>query len=209
MRERSEKKTVTALLLTAMFFVAGCAKKEADPASVKDTLTIRRDGSVEAVISGTFDKAYYSEAELAESVEAELNRYNAEKGEERIRLLEHHADQGTAGLTLLFADPADCAEYLGIDLYVGDVQGAYDAGYDPDAALIDRRNEDRVIGKNDLRDMADRRIVICSGNYEIICPDTIDYYSFGCELISKTRAAMPEEEEEPDNPENYETILIY
>ena len=209
MRDRYGKIRVVILAVLMMIFSASCGREYAKPDPEKDVLLIRKDLGIEVTVSGDFDQPYYNENELVESVEEELARYNADCGENRISILEHHTEAGKAYLTLLFAGYEDCAEYLGIDLYVGNVQGASDEGYDFTQALINVKNTERVIGKNDLKYMADRRIVICSEDYVIICPDRIDYYSYGMELTDKDSAQLAPSDPDGSDAINKENVLIY
>lgn len=209
MRNRAKSKKAVLLLGAGILFLSGCGKAQAASDPEHDTLVILKDGSVEITVCGDFDRPYYSEEELVSSVEEELLAYNTEKGGERISLKEHHTENGKAFLTLHFTDHEDCCDYLKIELYVGTVQGAYDEGYDITQALISRRDEEQVIGKNDLKEMAGSRIVICGEDYRIICPEKIDYYSYGCRLEEADEAVRESPDPEEKDRLTEETVLIY
>ncbi len=209
MRVGSVKRKLILSVILLTLVITGCSAAAKTTQDDRDVLTIRKDGGIEVTLSAVFDQPYYSEDELVGSVEEELNAYNNDIGEERIRILEHHTEGGKAYLTLLFTDYRDCAEYLSIDFFNGTVQGAYDEGFDLSQALYSRSDPDTVIGKNNLREMAESHIVICGEDYLIICPNPIDYYSYGMELISKNEAARI-----PEDPEHKEhtaavSVLIY
>ena len=182
---KKEKARGTALLLTALVTMGGCGVKysEADPA--KSTLTLAEDGSVELDLKRSFTEDYYSEAELLEYTNGQISAYNGTKGGDRVALRACAVKDGVAELTMFFSSWEDYAAFMPMGLYVGTVQGAYDAGFDFDQSLSKASNPQRVIGKNDLMGMAKERIAVVEGDMRITVPDDIENYTFGMKAIDK------------------------
>ena len=166
-----------ALILTSVLMLAGCGAGYDQEDAGLGSLSILKDGSVDAVLIDDFSKDDYNESELAEFINKELLNYNASHGVESIVMKSHARRDENMVVELHFTTVKDYDEYMPYKLFTGTVQEAYDKGYDFDCALSFAEQPEHVIGKNDLMNMADKRILIFTGHGRISLPSKIKYYT--------------------------------
>ena len=166
-----------ALVLTSLMMLAGCGSGYEQADVNLGSLTILKDGSVDAVLIDDFSDGKYNESELAEYINKELLNYNASHGVESINMKNHTRRDESMVVELHFTTVKDYDEYMPYKLFTGTVQEAYDKGYDFDCALSFAQQPEHVIGKNDLMNMADKKILIFTGHGRISLPSKIKYYT--------------------------------
>ncbi|MCR5118234.1 MAG: hypothetical protein K6B44_01275 [Lachnospiraceae bacterium] len=169
------------MMLSCFLLLAGCGAEyeEADPA-VEGRLTVHSDGHVDAHVCGEFSKDYYSEDELVQMVNEEIAAYDG-----RITLAGHSSGNGVVTLDLTFGDCDAYEDYMTLKLFNGNVQGAYDKGYDFNRVLKRAGNPEDIISKEQLNNMADAKIIIFEGAQTCVCPGNVKYYSQELKLINQ------------------------
>ncbi len=175
------------IVLCMMLVFAGCAEYETS-AGTKNNIVIHPDQSIDATMQKAFDQSYYSEDELVNMVNDELTTYNSEHGAEAIALKAHSMSGQEVSLTLHFQSWEDYNCYMLDRIYVGTIQGAYDERYDFNQALSYVSDKEHTIGKNDLMNMADQKILIVNGEHSVETPDKIRYYTQGMRLTGAKTA---------------------
>ena len=178
----SRRKSIAAgMMICMMLVLGGCAEYE-EAAGGKNGIVVHADQSLDATMIRTFDQAYYNESELVAMVEDELVKYNGEHGADAISLKAHSQTGQQVSLTLHFHNWEDYNNYMLDRIYVGNVQGAYDERYDFNQALSDASKKEYTIGKNDLMNMADQKIIVFEGDHSVEAPGNIRYYTQGMKL---------------------------
>ena len=183
---------VVGMMLCMMLLFTACGDYE-ESAGEKNTIVIHADNSIDATIVRIFDQSYYSEEELVSMVNEELTTYNTEHGSDAISVKAHGLSGQEISLTLHFKSWEDYNRYMLDRIYVGDVQGAYDERYDFNQALSYASNKEHTIGKNDLMQMADQKIVVIDGHHSVEVPDKIRFYTQGMKLTGAKTAESVEE----------------
>ena len=166
-----------AIILTSVLMLTGCKSGYEQADAGLGSLSVLKDGSVDAVLIDDFSKAEYNESELAEFINKELLNYNASHGVESIVMKSHARRDDNMVVELHFTTVKDYDEYMPYKLFTGTVQEAYDKGYDFECALSFAEQPEHVIGKNDLMNMADKKILIFTGHGRISVPSKIKYYT--------------------------------
>lgn len=169
-------KMVYYALFSAMLF-CGCGSSYEQADEQLGGFTIARDGSIDALLIDDFADSLYNESELTEYINKELLNYNASHGAESISLVSHARRDDKMVVKLRFKSAADYDEYMPYRLFTGTVQEAYDNGYDLDCALAYTQQPEHVIGKNDLMNMADKKIMIFMGHGRIRMPSAVKFYT--------------------------------
>ena len=169
-------KMVYYTLLSAML-ICGCGSSYEQADEQLGGFTIARDGSIDALLIDDFADSLYNESELTEYINKELLNYNASHGAESISLVSHARRDDKMVVKLRFKSAADYDEYMPYRLFTGTVQEAYDKGYDFDSALSFADQPEHVIGKNDLMNMADKKMLVFTGHGSISVPSEIRYYT--------------------------------
>ena len=172
---------VIGIVLGTMLLFAGCAEYE-EGAGTKNSIVVHADQSIDATMLRTFDQSYYSEDELVSMVNEELKNYNSEYGADAITVNSHSLSGQQVSLTLHFHSWEDYNRYMLDRIYVGTVQGAYDERYDFNQALSYADDKEHTIGKNDLMNMADQKIIVFAGDHSVETPDKIRFYTQGMKL---------------------------
>ncbi|MBR5421268.1 MAG: hypothetical protein IK115_08995 [Lachnospiraceae bacterium] len=173
------RKRLIPVLLVLVFALAACGREYDKGDAKKSSITVHSDGSVDCVLLREFAQTYYSEDELVSDTEEAIAAYNIAAGSEKIKLTDHQARDGLAALALSFGSAEDYDAFMGPELYLGTVQGAYDRGESFDQALSYAKKPERVIGKNDLMNMAGERILVVEGDMAVNLPMAPKYYTFG------------------------------
>ena len=164
------------LALVPVLALAGCAEySDADP--LKDCVRLCSDGKLEAVLVRDFSGGDYDETGLVSFVEEELAAFNSGDGADIVSLTGHSVKDGSVSVELKFSGSESFNRYMGSEVFYGSVQEAYDAGYNFSQALSKAGDPERIIGKQDLMNMADKRVFILKGDMRVTVPDDIEYYT--------------------------------
>lgn len=166
-----------AAALGAILVLTGCTDGYSEPGNDLSSFSLSSDGSIEAALLDDFSQAYYNESELTDYINKELTAYNAANGAESISLTGSERLGNNICVYLHFASVKDYDAYMPYSLFTGTVQEAYDNGYDLDCALAYPQQPEHVIGKNDLMNMADKKIMIFTGHGRIRMPSAVKFYT--------------------------------
>lgn len=157
------KKLVAMLLslILCLGLLTGCGAK--NYAVEESTLFVLKDGKVISTDVEDFDSSY-DEGALEAYVNNVINEYNAEHGEDSVKLNELKVEEGKAILVIEYASAGDYTAFTGIELYVGNVLDALAAGYsfDGDFASIED-GEAKACSNQDIMDESKLNVVIYKG----------------------------------------------
>lgn len=169
------------LAFNVMLLLIGCGTNQQTIS--QNFIEIDNYGLVNVVLNESFEESYYDLNELNQMVNDELTTYNSIHGVDSIVLKDSKLENGIVSLNLEFSGAEDYNEYMSDSVYIGNINGAYLQGYDFNRALCVAGNEEAIIGKNDLLNMADSKVIVVDGLYTVRCPSKIMYYSQNMRLI--------------------------
>ncbi len=184
---------VTAMMTTLL---TGCGDTLSDAAV--STISFQKDGSVETVTVEDFAEDYYSEDELAQTISEELTKYNT--GQEAVKNKELKVKDGTARLTMEYAEGTDYASFNDCVFYYGSVSGAVAAGYDLSSVMnaVSREDTNKVLVTKDLDTLAENKMIILTEPTEIRTYAKILYAGANVTVTGDKEASVQEaSEQEP------------
>lgn len=163
--------------------VTACLCGCGEMASVScNCVELSEDGTVTSTMVESFSESYYDENGLMQMVNDEVSSFNTNHGSEAITVEGHSLSDGVMTLTLNFAGIDYYNEYMPDSIYVGTVEGAYNQGFDFNRSLYIVGKNEATIGKKDLLEMGDYKVMVVDGEYMVRCPGRILYYSQFMEL---------------------------
>jgi len=181
------KKLVLCTIMLLLFVsTTGCKKEEkiitADDISV-NTILAKANGQLQVATVEDFNKPYYTLNGLIEFVTNEINVYNQNVGEEKIRIDNIQLKNGKAIVLLT---------YTGMDQYCAfnQVTAAYFSGGIEDnplnipATLVSAKDGSTANSDEVMKD-GKYKILVMNEPYEIIVDGAIKYYSDNAILVEK------------------------
>ncbi len=183
------KRRITVIsMIAACVFISACTGGYETPEEGLQSISLSSGGSVDAVLRDDFSKENYDENELAEYINRQISEYNSAHSQNAVSLESHQKQDTQMVVGLHFASWGDYDAFMPDSLFTGTVQEAYDMGYDLNCALSYADMPEHVIGKNELMNMADKKIVIYEGKGSISLPRKIKYYTQGMKLTAADTA---------------------
>lgn len=188
---RNRKALFFAVILSCMTALAGCESKQAE--FTKSGIEVLDDNTINAVIIENFTADYYQMEELTQFVAEDVADYNAEMGSTAVTVGESSMENGTIRLNLSFQSFDAYNGYMPEEVFIGNLQGAYDRGYNFERTLNSAEKEGQTIARADLMNMGNSKVIVVNGDLCVRCPSKILYYSTGMTLLdSKTVSADAE-----------------
>lgn len=178
---------VTAVLMMTVM-CAGCGKSE--EGRNETTIIIEKKGGITHRIVESFDKDYYSEDELREDINKELEDYCRDKDEKSAKLNSLEIKEGIATAEIKFAGYEDYAAFNDVDFYYGTISDAISKEYPTDVTLKGRGEDDDTIGKYEFESMGDSMLVVVSEPVVIELPKKIAYTTANIDIIDDDVARM-------------------
>lgn len=169
------RKVIIGFLTALMMMVlSGCGGSDK---ITRNTIQVQKDGTVLGAIVADFSREYYDEIELKTMVDEEIKKYNAEAGKEAITIDSFQVEDGVVYVFLQYASAADYEAYNKRTFFYGTIEEAHNAGYDLDVFLVDAKDNEKVIGYEELLEMGDKHVVISEEPIRIRTYNKILYYS--------------------------------
>ena len=94
------KNLIAFILVFAFIFLMGCEAPVASFDYSGNIITINEDNSIDIVLKDSFDKDYYSENDLVNMVNSEINEFNASHFQDAIKLGSHSVNNGIISLEI-------------------------------------------------------------------------------------------------------------
>lgn len=163
-------------ILLCAGLLAGCGTSVS---SEQDLVYVDKKGGVVSVDVESLDAAYYSEEELKDFINEEIESYTQEHGKGTVSLDELKVEDGKAKLTMKYKTTEDYTEFNGIELYQGKIVKALAAGYDFKADFS-KVEEGKVTGSATTKEIyatEDLKVVIIKANTDVQVPGDICYIS--------------------------------
>lgn len=147
-----------ALMITGMLVTTSCgAVGEKEEVT---TISIEKDGTVRSHIEESFEQSYYDKDELQQMILVEVADYNRKMGNGNIAVEKVEVEKGTATVEMTYQKAADYAAFNKVVFFDGTAQEALDAGYELNIVLSGVKDSQETIGKADLLNMEDYRLLI-------------------------------------------------
>lgn len=186
-----KKHWVLAVMLVCMMGLAGCESDQAE--FTKSGIEVSEDNTISAFIIENFTADYYQMEELKQFVAEDVANYNTELGSAAVTVGEASMENGTIRLNLAFQNFDAYNGYMPEEVFIGDLQGAYDRGYNFDRTLNTAGKDGQTIARAELMNMGNSKVVVVTGDLCVRCPSKILYYSTGMTLLdSQTVSADAE-----------------
>lgn len=183
-----KKHWVLAVMLVCMMGLAGCESNQAE--FTKSGIEVSEDNTISAFIIENFSADYYQMEELKQFVAEDVANYNTELGSAAVTVGEASMENGTIRLNLAFQNFDAYNGYMPEEVFIGDLQGAYDRGYNFDRTLNTAGKDGQTIARAELMNMGNSKVVVVTGDLCVRCPSKILYYSTGMTLLdSRTVSA--------------------
>lgn len=193
------KKWIAALLIMLCAYVfTGCGSKAEEDTT---TIAVEKDGSLTSTIVEAFDREYYDAEDLKEYTLDAVAVYNAAGSDREITVSKVEAKDGTVRLQMKYGSAADYAGFNGKEIFAGTVAEAYEEGMDLDVTLTDVSEEGVSVGKSEILQMGEKKIVILEEDVAVRVPGKILYVSEGTELLQSKSAMV--------HPVNGKAYIIY
>lgn len=177
------------LIMTSSLCACGAAAEEEIDES---TLVIGKKGTITETIVDGFDKDYYDVNELKNEFDEAVSEYNGGKGEDCVKLTNIICENGQVHASLDFASFDDYEAFQNEEIFLGTISEAYDAGYSMDVTLKGVSEGDKI-GKNELMNNKENRILIISEPVLIKTYSKILYVSANVEVINDKMARISSE----------------
>lgn len=113
------------LLLLTGCVLTGCSGFSPEISGI----SINKKGGVTEYVRESFDKSYYDKDEMEDEIAAEINSYNQNAGKKAVKKKGFKVKADVAELRMTYATWQDYAQFNHLDFYLGDIQGAVQAGY--------------------------------------------------------------------------------
>lgn len=177
-----------AVMLVCMLGMAGCESEQAE--FTKSGIEVLQDDTINAYIVENFTADYYQMEELTQFVAEDVANYNAEMGNTVVTVGESSMENGVIRLNLTFQTFDAYNGYMPEEVFIGNLQGAYDRGYNFERTLNSAEKNGQTIAREDLMNMGNSNVIVVTGDLCVRCPSKILYYSTGMTLLdSKTVSA--------------------
>ena len=188
MRESScKKRKIIAGTMLTLVILTGCGSYNGARAETT-TIGINTNGSVVNAIVEDFSQSYYDVDELQNSVDTEINDYNSAKGEDLIKLRKLAKDGKNVRVIMTYHSAEDFADFNQETFYYGTAGSAAEGGITLPDSLND--TDAKAAQTSDIKNYADRHVVVTADKSRIVTPYPIAYVSAGVKLVSSTEADL-------------------
>ncbi len=206
----AKRRAAAAALLAAVTLLGGCSEVEqflegetSWTPQETDAISIAADGSVTEIVQDTLEESYYDVSELESMINSEITEYNAEHGEDTIKVERFETENQAVTLELWYSSAEDYAEFNNVEFFCGSIIGAQIEGYLFDTSFY--RVTDGTAGDSTLsssrvfKDMSLQVVVVQAPMEVHVEGGTVEYISTNAEMISSdTVSATGEQDNEED-----------
>lgn len=147
------------------------------------TIEVEKDGSLTSMIVEDFEKEYYDAEDLKEYTLDIVAAYNAAEEGRKVSVSKVEVKDGVVKLLMKYPNAADYTGFNGKEFFCGTVAEAYDNGIDLDVTLVDAIDHANKVGKSEILQMGEKKLVVLEEDVAVQVPGKILYISEGTELI--------------------------
>lgn len=176
-------KNLKAYILTVLVIMlaAGCSDAQED----KNTVYLKKDGTVTGTIIEDFSQSYYDSAELENLIKTNTEEYN--KDSEKVKFNKLEVKNDTARLVMNYDTAQDYSDFNEVVLFSGSISDAKNGGYefDYDFAGVEEGN---TVSSDTVKSLTQLNVVIFEENIEVKLDKKILYLSSNAELVDNKTA---------------------
>ena len=145
----------------------------------ENTVYVEKSGKVLTVDVETFEEGYYSEDELRDFINEEVDAYTADNGNGSVKLSKLTVEDGIAKMEMAYKTVEDYTAFNGIELYQGTAVKALAAGYrfDVDFSKVTEGQISGSATKDEIYEQDDLQVVIIKANTNVQVDGDIKYVS--------------------------------
>lgn len=164
------------IIALAVFVFGSCGTNYAETDT--NTVYVLKNGKIISTDVEAFDEKTYNKDELKAYIKENLDTYNAEIGKNSLKQKSFEVEEGEAVLVLEYADANAYEAVNGVELFVGTVKEAQDAGYEFEADYV-KLTEGKAItaSADDFTKSDDYKVVIIKSNTKVVVPGEICFVS--------------------------------
>lgn len=182
------------LLATALgvsCFLTGCSSLAGFSPEVSG-ISVSKNGKITEVVKESFDASYYNEEELQSEIESEIAEYNSNHTEKAVKKKSLKVQDGEAQMRLVYESYQDYAGFNNVGFYVGDINGAIQAGYAFSGSFLPVNDGKAAEGSNvwgsSLMSGKNYKTIVVNEPLLVDVPGTICYVSEGVKVTDKSEA---------------------
>ena len=164
------------IIALAVFFFGSCGTDYAGADT--NTVFVLQNGKIVSTDVETFDEKTYDKAELKSYIKETIDTYNEENGKKLLKEKSFNIQGGKAVLVLEYADADTYEEVSGVELFVGTVEDAQQAGYKFDASFAKLTDGKAITAiADDFTKSEDYKVLIIQSNTKVVVPGEICFIS--------------------------------
>ena len=164
------------IIALAVFFFGSCGTNYAETDT--NTVYVLKNGKIISTDVEAFDEKSYDKEALKAYIKENIDTYNAENGKDSLKQKSFEVEEGEAVLVLEYASVDAYEGVNGVELFVGTVKEAQDAGYAFDVNFAKLSEGKALVAKADDFVKADGyKVVIIKSNTKVVVPGKICYVS--------------------------------
>lgn len=180
-----------AALLGISCFMTGCSMLDGFSPEVTG-VSVSKNGRITEVVRESFDASNYNEEELKSVIESEITDYNSSHGDKSVKKKMLEVRDGEAQMRLVYDSYQDYAGFNNVNFYVGDMNGAIQAGYAFEGSFLPVNDGKAAEGSNvwgsSLMSGTNYKTVVISEALLVDVPGKICYVSDGVKVTGESEA---------------------
>lgn len=180
-----------ATVISASCFLTGCSILAGFSPEVSG-VSVSKNGRITEVVRESFDASYYNEEELQSQIESEISDYNSSHDDKSVKKKSLKVENGEAQLRMVYDSYQDYAQFNHVGFYVGDINGAIQAGYAFEGSFLpvsDGKTADgSSIWGSSLMSGKNYKTIVVNEALLVDVPGTICYVSEGVKVTGKSEA---------------------
>ena len=155
-------------------------------------VSVSKNGTVTEVVRENFDASYYSEEELKNTVESEITDYNSSHTDKAVKKKSLKIKDGEAQMRMVYDSWQDYAGFNHVGFYVGDINGAIQAGYAFEGTFSPvtdgKAAEGSSVWGSSLMSGTNYKTIVVNEALLVDVPGKICYVSDGVKVTGKSEA---------------------
>lgn len=166
------------IILLGVFVFGSCGTDYSK--TDRNTVYVLEDGKIISTDLENFDGSKYDQTELESYVAGIIDTYNKENGEDSVIQKEITVEENKATLILEYVNADVYEEVNGVELFVGSIDKAAEAGYMITSDIhFAEMKEGKAVAANilDFVDNADYKVVVIKANTKVVVPGEICFVS--------------------------------
>ena len=180
-----------ATVISASCFLTGCSILAGFSPEVSG-VSVSKNGRITEVVRESFDASYYNEEELQSQIESEISDYNSSHDDKSVKKKSLKVENGEAQLRMVYDSYQDYAQFNHVGFYVGDMNGAIQAGYAFEGSFLPvsdgKTAEGSSIWGSSLMSGKNYKTIVVNEALLVDVPGTICYVSEGVKVTGKSEA---------------------